>query len=170
MHSKLSSSASAFGSITRQFSLLVLLVACCSAPALAADYLTSVTSDVYQTNGTPKEIATRASTCISQHLAPGTVDAQTIISSDLENGIVVARSAVEYPDFLIQWKIRSVFTFEAREGRFRIEQTNLERFNDRWDRIGKWTGSGWKKAEAAFMASADVVARCVTNPARKEPW
>ena len=44
---------------------------CVSAPALAADYLTDVASEVYQANGTAKAIATRASTCISQKLKPG---------------------------------------------------------------------------------------------------
>jgi len=149
---------------------VLLLIGVVAAPASAAEYLTAVTSEVYQTNGTPREIATRASTCIAQHLAPGKVDAQLIINSDLDSGVVVARSAVEYPDLVMRWQIRSVFTFEAREGRFRIEQTDLERFNDMsggWSPIGKWTGSGWKKAETAFMASADVVARCVMNPPRR---
>jgi hypothetical protein len=136
----------------------------------AAEYLTSVTSQVYQAAGTPKELATRANTCISQHLAPGTTDSQLIINSDLDNGVVVARNAIRYPDGLMQWEVRSVFTFEAREGRFRIEQTNLERFNDRWAGIGKWPGSGWKKAEATFASSADAVAQCVISGPKKDDW
>jgi hypothetical protein len=132
-----------------------------SAPAGATEYLTSVTSEVYQTTGTQREIATRASTCISQHLAPGTVDAQLIISSDLDGGTVVARNAVNQGG-LMRWRLRSRFTFEARDGRFRIEQTALERFNQgRWGPIGKWAGSQWRTAEAAFMSSAEAVARCV---------
>ena len=138
-------------------------------PAFAAEYLTEITSEVYQTEGTPKEIAQRANTCISQHLAPGTTDAQLIVSSDLDNGVVVARNAVQYPDGMMRWEIRSTFTFEAREGRFRIVQTNLERFNRRWGPIGKWSGSGWKKAEAAFMGPANEVAQCVLTP-RQEEW
>ena len=144
-----------------------------SSAAEAAKYLTSVTSEVFQAQGTPRELAARANTCISQHLAAGTVDAQLIVNSDPDRGIIVARSAIEYPDFLMRWKVRSVFTFEAREGRFRIEQTNLERFNDMaggWSPIGKWTGSGWKKAEAAFAASANVVARCVMSAPKQDDW
>jgi hypothetical protein len=143
-----------------------------SVPATAAEYLTVVTSEVYQAAGTPRELATRANTCISQHLAPGTTDSQLIISSDLEGGIVVARSALEYGS-LSRWKIRSRFTFEARDGRFRIEQTNLERFNQMaggWGPIGKWTGSQWKKAEETFTASAAAVAQCVSTPAMKRDW
>ena len=62
---------------------------------------------------------------------------------------------------------------EARDGRFRIEQTNLERFNDRgggWGGIGKWWGSGWKKAEQAYQASATVVAQCVMTGPTKDNW
>lgn len=138
-------------------------------PAIASDYLTEITSDVYQIDGAPKEIAKRANTCISQHLAPGTTDAQLIVSSDLDNGVIVARNAVQYPDGLSNWQIRSTFTFEAREGRFRIVQTNLERFNRSWGPIGKWSGSGWKKAEAAFTGPANKVAQCVMTP-EQEDW
>ena len=140
----------------------------------AAEYLTEVASDVYQTTGTPREIATRANICISQHLAPGTTDSALIISNDLDGGIIVARSALKYPDGLMNWQVRSTFTFEAREGRFRIAQTNLERFNDMvggWGRIGKWSGSGWKRAEAAFAASAAAVAQCIISaPTSKDDW
>lgn len=153
--------------------LLVPIALSLSAPSQAAEYLTSVTSEVYQTNGTPKEIATRAMTCMSQHLSPGTVDAQLVISSDLDGGIIVARSALEYGS-LPRWKVRSRFTFEARDGRFRIEQTNLERFSDQfnvgWGPIGKWTGSQWKKAEAAYVASASLVAQCVISGPSRSDW
>ena len=62
------------------------LIALAAMPANAAEYLTEVSSEVYQTEGTPSEIAQRASTCISQNLAPGTTDAQLIISSNIEGG------------------------------------------------------------------------------------
>lgn len=149
---------------------IATLLACTAAPAFAADYLTEVTSEVYQTTGTPREIATRASTCVSQNLKPGTTDAQLIISTDLDGGIVVARSGISYPDGLMRWEVRSTFTFEAREGRFRIVQTSLERFNKQWGPIGKWAGSGWKKAEQVFQASASAVAQCVISGLKKADW
>ena len=82
----------------------------------------------------------------------------------------MARSVINYPDTLVQWEVRSTFTLEAREGRFRIVQTNLERFNNRWGGIGKWTGSGWKKAEAAFVGSAEIVAQCVMQGPKRADW
>lgn len=153
----------------------IIIAALIGAPsqAEAADYLTSVTSEVYQTQGTKREIAVRANTCIAQRLAPGTVDAQLIISSDLDGGIIVARNATTHGSFP-EFKIRSRFTFEARDGRFRIEQTGLERFSDLygsgWGPIGKWTGSQWKKAETAFVLSAASVAQCVMSGPKSEDW
>ncbi|MCH8615483.1 hypothetical protein LZ016_05130 [Sphingomonas sp. SM33] len=143
-------------------------------PANAHEYLTSVTSQIYQAQGTKKEIAQRANICIAQHLAGGTVDAQLIISQDLDNGIIVARNATTHGSFPV-FKIRSRFTFEAREGRFRIDQTALERFNDTagggWGPIGKWWGSQWKSAEAAFTNSATAVAICVMKgPTKTDDW
>lgn len=146
----------------------LILVGLCT-PASANEYLTSVASEVYQTTGTAREIATRANTCISQHLTPGSVDAQLIVSSDLDGGTIVARNAIEQGG-LMRWQLRSRFTLEARDGRFRIEQTALERFNQgRWGPIGRWAGSQWRNAEDAFRASADAVARCVMTP-RREDW
>ncbi len=142
-------------------------------PGYAAEYLTSVTSEVYQTEGTKQEIARRAETCIAQKLAAGTTDSQLIISSDVANGIIVARNVTTQGSFP-QFKIRSRFTFEARDGRFRIEQTGLERFDDSfgngWTPIGKWSGSQWKKAEAAFTLSAVAVADCVIVGPKKDQW
>ena len=58
--------------------------------------------------------------------------------------------------------------------RFRIEQTNLERFNDQfnvgWGPIGKWSGSQWQGAEKAFNASAILVAQCVMNGPKRAVW
>ena len=101
-----------------------------------------MTSQVYQAQGSPKEIATRASICIAQNLRPGAVNAPQIVSSDLDNGVIVARNAFRFGS-LPEWQIRS---------RFRIDQTGIEMFNAMGGgrgSIGKWWGSPWKKAEAA---------------------
>jgi hypothetical protein len=152
-------------------STLVLLVVLAS-PAAAHDYLTDLTSPVYQAAGTPRDIAIRAQTCMAQNLRPGAVNAQQFVSSDLDNGIIVAQNALSFGSFP-EWQARSRFTFEARDGRFRITQTGIEMFNDMaggWRPIGKWTGSPWKKAEAAFTASADAVAQCVIAGPKHDAW
>jgi hypothetical protein len=154
-----------------RWSALTILAAL-SSPVAAAEYLTEVTSQVYQVPGTPKEISTRAATCIAQNLRSGTVDAPQVINSDPDNGVIVAQNALRFGSFP-EWKIRSRLTFEARDGRFRISQTGLEMFNDMaggWGSIGKWTGSPWKKAEATFNAAADAVARCVMSAKQPDNW
>lgn len=154
------------------FALMFMLLA---APASAADYLTSVTSEVYRAPGPPRELARRAQQCIAQHLAAGTVEAPVILNSDLDAGKVVARNAMEY-GALPRWKVRSTFTFEAKEGRFRIIQTNIKRFYDSalggagWYGIGKWWGSDWKRAEKVFSEAASKVAQCVVTPAASDDW
>jgi hypothetical protein len=94
-----------------------------------------------------------------------------LIVSDAD-GVIVARSASTYRDGFLNWQIRSRLTFEAREGRYRISQTSLERFNDQsggWSPIGKWRGSGWQKAEAAFALTSDAISACVqTGP--QDDW
>ena len=63
---------------------IVLLLSCWATSATAKnEYLTELTSEVYQSPGTPRELANKAQTCISQLLKPGTTDAQLIINSDL---------------------------------------------------------------------------------------
>ena len=153
-------------------SRMVLILASLASPASAHEYLTELTSAVYQAQGTPRDIAARAQNCIAQNLRSGTVNAPQIVSSDLDHGVVVAQNALRFGS-LPEWQIRSRLTFEAREGRFRISQSGIEMFNDMaggWGPIGKWFGSPWKKAEAAFLASADAVAQCVIAGQKKDVW
>jgi hypothetical protein len=153
-------------------SFLFVPVALIAASPAAAEQLESVTSAVFQTSGSSREIARRANGCIAAHLAPPKKDAPLIVSSDLEDGTIVARNAVGYGGGISGGKARSRFTFEARDGRFRIEQTELERSDQLggWSKIGKGWGSDWKKAEEAFSASASTVALCVVQKPTHSDW
>lgn len=139
--------------------------------AAAAEYLTNVTSEVFQAAGTHDEIARRGQSCIAENIHAG--DGPVILSSDISAGIVTARNALEYGS-LPRWKIRSTFTFEAKDGRFRIVQTNIERFNDGalggpgWYGVGKWWGSESGRVEKELAATATAVAQCVIS--KKNDW
>jgi hypothetical protein len=152
--------------------ILLLPITLIAATPAAAEQLESVTSAVFQTSGSSKEIARRANGCIAAHLAPPKKDAPLIVSSDLEDGTIVARNSVEYGGGLSSGKVRGRFLFEARDGRFRIEQTELERSDQLggWSRIGKGWGSDWKKAEEAFSASASAVALCEVQKPTRADW
>jgi len=52
---------------------------------------------VYRTPGTSKEIAALAQICIAQKLRSGAVNAPQIISSDLDNGVIVAQCVIAGP-------------------------------------------------------------------------
>lgn len=134
-----------------------------AALAAAPEYLTEVVSAPVETTGTASEIAARGRRCIASTFGSGVAGGELIVS-DSDN-VIVARNASSYMDGLLKWQIRARVTFEARDGRFRISQTALERFNDRgggWSGIGKWRGAGWQKAEAAYASSAAALTECVT--------
>ncbi len=136
----------------------------------APEYLTEVVSSPIEAVGTASEIAARGRRCIASSFGAGVAGGELIVS-DSDN-VIVARNASSYQDGLMRWQIRSRVTFEARDGRFRISQTGLERFNDQsggWSPIGKWRGSGWQKAEASYSASAAALADCVTA-AKADDW
>lgn len=143
--------------------------------ALAPDYLTTVQSEVIEAQGTPAEIAARGERCMAQQLGSGREGGELIVSRDIEAGVVVSRNAVTYMDGLLQWQMRSRLTLEARDGRFRLTHSSIERFNDQaggWSPVGKWWGSGWQKAEMALKATSAGVAECVVNaaPGAAEAW
>lgn len=146
----------------------------------APEYLTEVVSPVYETAGSPADLARRAEACMSQHVGQ-TGSGPVILSSDPASGIVVASNALEYRDGMLPWRIRSRLTFEGRDGRFRLTHASIERHNDQsfgaqalgaspWRQVGKWRGSGWQKAEQALAAVSTKVAECVTTPGTSEDW
>lgn len=136
------------------------------------EYLTEIVRPVVERPGTAAEIASTARRCVAEHLGSGRAGGELIIS-DSDN-IIVSRSALSYRDGLASWQVRSRFTVEARDGRFRVTQSGLERLNDAaggWGPIGKWWGSGWQKAEQAFNDSAQAVEACIARPeAPADDW
>lgn len=141
---------------------------------LAPDYLTTVQSDVIESPGAASEIAAKGEACMAQQLGSGQQGGELIISRDSAAGVVVSRNAVTYRDGLLEWQMRSRLTLEARDGRFRLTHSSIERFNDQaggWSPVGKWWGSGWQKAETALKDVSTAVARCITAPgAARDDW
>lgn len=143
---------------------MLVIIAAIASLAQAREYLTEVASPVIETPGTASEIAGRGRQCIATTLGSGVAGGELILS-DADN-VIVARSSVEYSERFVPWKIRSRLAFEARDGRFRITQSSLERFNEYgggWSPIGKWRGSGWQRAEQAFQETATALSACVTR-------
>jgi hypothetical protein len=153
----------------RQFCGLAALTAVAAAPAAAAEYLTELQSEVYQAPGQSQAaLAAVAKTCMAQQLAAGVAGGQTIISETPD--AIVGRNNVSYADGFMQWQLRSTVSFEVREGRFRISHSRIERFIDAnrgWAPVGKWAGSGAKKAETVLQGVSASLAQCAVAPGRK---
>lgn len=138
---------------------------------LPQDHLTEVVGPVVEREGAASDIAAAARRCVAENLGSGRSGGDLILS-DADNTII-ARNAVSYRDGLMTWQVRSRLTVEARDGRFRISQTSLERLNDAsggWSPIGKWRGSGWQKAEQAFADSARSVEDCIARSPTSDDW
>nr|WP_314437616.1 hypothetical protein [uncultured Brevundimonas sp.] len=151
--------------------LALMVMVAGAAEAQQREYLTEVVGDAVEANGTAEEITGRARRCIAENLGSGVVGGELIVSD--ANNVIVARSASTYIDRMVTWQVRSRLTVEAREGRFRITQSGLERFNSMsggWSGIGKWRGSGWERAEQAFKATSAAVQACVTQQAKSDDW
>lgn len=95
-----------------------------------------------------------------------------IVSKDAAAGVIVAYNAFSYTQSLINWTIRTTLTFEAKDGRFRIRHTSIERFTTPygWNPVGKWTGSKWQGVETAIQNVTASLANCVRNPRQTDDW
>ena len=154
-------------------SATALIVA--ASPAYAsAKYLDSVESPVFQTAGDHQAITKRALTCIAQIIKPGFIDAPTVKSSDLDAGIIVANNGFGASWGLLTVSVRTILTFEAKDGRFKITHTSIEDFsgypNNQWGKVGIWPGSGYKHIDEGAQTISKNVADCVMNNNAKSDW
>lgn len=131
----------------------------------AADYLTEVESQVYETQGTPQEITSRARSCAlevleadqvnysdssSQGLFPSrkqdtdsSVGAQSVlVDVDMVGAKVIANSRKAFTARMIKKNVKSRVTIMARENRFRIKHTNIMQLQES---SGYMKNSGYSK-------------------------
>ena len=147
--------------------LAVVAASSVAGPAAPAEYVGDLQSEVFAVAGvTQADIMSRGRTCMAERLASGVQGGELVISDG--PAAVVARHVLAYRAGLVEWRVRSRVTFEAREGRFRITLTGVERFHDAggWGPIGKWAGSGSAGAERALRGVIDELAACVRTGAR----
>lgn len=163
--------------------LSLLVVAMIAGPAFAdtAIPIGDVTSDVFQTSGDQAAIARRGETCMARVLKPGVITAATIISADYDGGRIVGRNAFGYVEKgwvgVIDQQGRSVVTFEAKPGRFRISHTDIEIWFQIGNGPGEWRGAkAWSKkvdTDPERLALIDITARlaaCVLDTGKSADW
>lgn len=172
------------------------------AMAKEPNYLDSIESAVIEASGTAQEITKRAMVCIPRIVrndeiaikdsatsligplnmaekSRGVGGGSVIVTSDIESGTIVANSRVDFPGTMgIGRNARSVITFQAKDGRFRITHSAIETLqkdtgistNVGYTKQGKGWGSGWEKAQAALEGVTAKIAECVSNPAASTDW
>jgi len=165
--------------------------------------IVKLTSPVYQTQGSAAQIIQKAQGCVAKHLsndevatsgssASGLFGAMAgqghnvnssvaggslIELSDPANGQLIANSRADYRFMLLAFSVKSRFVIEAKEGRFRITQSNLEKLqkstgnmqNDGYNAIIRRKGIGWEKALAATTEAEKLVVDCITTT-ESESW
>lgn len=140
----------------------------------------TVESGVIEATGSAKEIAQRARVCVVQHVHYDSVqlnDASAssqaaggnlFVTDDPESGIVAANSRVPFKMMLTQWSAQSVVTILARDGRFKIQHTNVQAamlstgytHNDGYRRVGEEV-RGEKQVAKALTDLSAKLAECI---------
>ena len=185
----------------RQVVIFAVVVAFFPCFAFGAEYLEKVESDVFEASGSKPELAKRGKFCISSTVrneevrisdstagtgplgsvgeghSGGVTGGDVFVDIDIEAGIITANNRVDYESKLLAHNVKSTMTFLAKDGRFKIQHTNIEQVqkntgymhNTGYMRVGKWWGSGWKDVEKALVDISSKVAECVIS-GPKEDW
>lgn len=158
-----------------------------SVSAIGQDFLETIETEVFKTNGTPSEIISRAKACMAEKLRndnPGSSAAQGLFSY-VGDDKLIANARFEYNYLLIRRSILAKYIFEAKEGRFRITTTDIlyKQVKDTTGfgfgasvdsvsghgRLAKVWGTGYEEAESQILALDNKIAECVMNE-KKSNW
>lgn len=182
--------------------LFAIVLLPCAAIAKTPEYLELVESPVFETPGTQQEITKRGLTCITQIVrndefkmrdatgpmvggfsmtrkSSAAAPSQVILNADENTGTIVANSRVTYPGGITgASNTRTTLTFLAKEGRFKIQHTNIETAsestgylaNPGYTKQGKWRFSQWEKADAALQSLSTKIAECVMKSTTSGDW
>lgn len=142
-----------------RLALVVAAALSAAQPATAQQSAQPIVSEVFEAAGLDHAALTRRATvCLGKHASAAHLTSDTIITSDPESGVVVARTALAFPSSLGGSATgRSQITVEAKGGRFRITH----------DKIEHLVGSGWSNApvptglKGTLQSLSYVVADCV---------
>lgn len=160
-------------------------------------------SPVYQAQGTAPQIIQKAQGCVAKHLSnsevatsgssgSGLLDAMAGIGHNVNstisggalielvepsNGQLIANSRVDYKFMLLAHNIKTRFILEAKDGRFRVTQSDIEAVqkntgsmrNDGYRPLLRLKGIGWDKALAAAIDVEKKVADCIASQ-ESENW
>jgi hypothetical protein len=146
--------------------LLALTLLAVPTAASAVEYLTEITSDVYQAPGmSTAQIVDRALQCIKSS-SGNTADS---VAPAVDGDVAYAVVNTEYRlAFMVQSSARSRLSVLARDARFRVTHTDIEGdqrnpFTGKPMQIHTQPGGGAKQAEAAMVARSEALAACIVK-------
>lgn len=155
--------------------------------AFGQDFLDTIETEVFKTNGTAAEITARGKACMAEKLKndnPGSSAAQGLFTY-VGDDKLIANARFEYNYLLIRRSILAKYIFEAKEGRFRITTTDIgyKQVKDTTgfgfgasvdsgsghSRLAKVWGTGYEEAESQILALDTKIAECVMSD-KKSNW
>lgn len=169
--------------VMRNYFLALLLVV--SGHALAAEPFDIVESEIFSIDGTAVDLTNKAKACMGKLVKndiPSDQDIEKKFSFISPNKLVIT-SRIEYTYLLLGHALQSKLTFEAREGRFKLTNTEIghkliktigllsaggqnEPDNAPFTSVTKSPISGWEEMENQITILNNKIAECVD----KESW
>lgn len=160
----------------------------------ATSQIGEMVGPVTQVQGTLSDITTRAQACAVRILSNVATSTPSVLMAlggvtnsrnrdggslieliDKENGQLVANSLAAYSKGLVQYTVRAKLSVQAKDGRFRIVQSDLGYTNSTSHNIAYWpiktvAGSGWNDALEALQARSNKLAACIASEKTVSDW
>lgn len=153
-----------------------------------------IVSPVRELPGTPAEITAKAQACATRSISNSGTSTPTVLEAlgggfktaskesvplielvDKESGLLVANSVASYTSGMLSSNARSKVTVQAKDGRFRIVQSDLA--TARSDGKGGYSpvisvwGTGWEPALKSLIARTEKLSECMLKPVSAgEDW
>lgn len=158
--------------------LFVCLLVAGGEASAAREYLAQLESEVIEVPTlTRDQILSKAKLCVVE-LARNAAASETVLADGATEDTLVSIARVGYSSMLIDYSIRSRMTVLAKDGKFKIRQTNIERMqldtgslaNTGYEPVGKWWGNGYEVAQKTLEGYAAEVAACIKKEPVAETW
>lgn len=132
-----------------------------------------ISSPVFEVAADKETILRLAVGCVSQNVTSGSMDIPTIRSSDAAAGVIIATNYLpKVGGGLLGRDIRTTMRLEARDGRFRIFNSNVGLFSEfklEWSPLPQGD-SRWPRLEERLSEQASAISSCVSAAADTDSW
>lgn len=167
--------------------LIPIFLLCYPMLAMSADLVEKVETEVFKTNGSASEITAKAKSCMAEMLKNDNIGNSTTqnLFSYTGDDKLVATARFEYVYLLLRQSLQAKYIFEAKEGRFRITNTEIGykqvktngllgwgasvESSTSHQPIAKVWGTGYEEAESQLLAMDNKIAECVMSE-KKSNW